>query len=344
MASCTPYTIPGTSRHLFEDKQRLFDDSQQVAFPIVAGVPVIFPTSQKPTFDAYSVSRSSEIDPNDEWQIESLAIDPPLKLRVKELLLHGRDCAIDPAINYLLLATNGLAYESSLGRLDQYPIPTLPLPPANGATFLDIGCSWGRWCASAALKGYRVQGIDPSLGAVLAARRMFSQLGLGGEFVCGDGRSLPFPDNSFDVVYSYSVLQHFSDEDVGATWAEIGRVLKPGGTALVQMANGLGVRSIYHLTRRRFRRPRVFEVRYRRPAQLRRLGEKYVGATTLEVDCYFGLGLQESDVHLYRTPARMALQASQYLKRLSSIIAPMTFFADSIFVRSKKVVKQNGSE
>ena len=37
---------------------------------------------------------------------------------------------------------------------------------------LDIGCSWGRWSLAAARKGYSVVGIDPSLGAVMAARRI----------------------------------------------------------------------------------------------------------------------------------------------------------------------------
>lgn len=330
------YTVPGTSQFLEATGAQLRSPDGRQEFPVVAGVPVIFPTHLKPTFDAYSSSRST-LDPQDEWQIETLAIDPPQKQRVRELVESRNPSAVDPAVSYLVMATNGIAYEASLGQLDHYPIPQIPLPPANGAKLLDIGCSWGRWCASATRLGYHTHGIDPSLGAVLAARRMFRQLGLDGEFVCGDGRSLPFPDSAFDVVYSYSVLQHFSDADADAAWAEIGRVLKPNGVALVQMANGLGARSLFHLLRRRFRRPQVFEVRYRLPGQLRRFGTRHVGPAELSVDCFLGLGLQSSDQHLYRGPARAAVRVSESLKRIARFVSPLKLVADSVFVRSHKV-------
>ena len=45
---------------------------------------------------------------------------------------------------------------------------------------------------------------------------------------------------SFDVVFSYSVLQHLSKEDVRRVVAEIGRVLRPGGTAWIEMPNAHG--------------------------------------------------------------------------------------------------------
>jgi SAM-dependent methyltransferase/uncharacterized protein YbaR (Trm112 family) len=331
------YTVPGTSERLCPSADELRSPDGQRSYPLVAGVPVIFPTELHPTFDAYSASRGA-IDTADEWQIETLAIDPPDKERVRKLIEGGCPGGVDPAVSYLVMATNGIAYEAMMGQLDHYPIPKIPLPPANGAKLLDIGCSWGRWCASAARLGYRTHGIDPSLAAVLAARRMFRQLDLEGEFVCGDGRSLPFPDASFDVVYSYSVLQHFSDENADAAWSEIGRVLKPNGVALVQMANALGIRSMSHQVRRGFRRPQVFEVRYRRPRQLIEFGRRHVGPTDLMVDCFLGLGLQESDKHLFRGSARAAVGISESLKRLARFFSPLIWVADSVFVRSHRTV------
>ena len=40
----------------------------------------------------------------------------------------------------------------------------------GGTRLLDIGCSWGRWSLAAAARGYDAVGIDPSLGAIMAAR------------------------------------------------------------------------------------------------------------------------------------------------------------------------------
>jgi SAM-dependent methyltransferase len=296
-------------------------------------VPILFPKHGTPTFDAYLRSQSIS-NVSDEWQIDTLAISASLRNRVRQLVRPRTDLngTVDPAINFLIMATNGIAYESKRGHLTEYPIPKIPLPPNIGQRLLDLGCSWGRWSASAARLGYEVYGIDPSLGAVLAATRLFRELDLRGRFACGDGRNLPFPDRSFDVVYSYSVLQHLSDEDADAAWSEIGRVLKPSGLALVQMANRFGVRSLYHLARRGFRKARAFEVRYRSPTELKKLGMRHVGPSRLFVDCFGGLGLQMSDRHLYCWPARYAVTISELLKKLARVAPPLTSFADSLFI------------
>src|SRR5262249_45598378 len=155
--------------------------------------------------------------------------------------------------------------------------PEIRLPPAAGETLLDVGCSWGRWTISAARKGYAAVGIDPSLSAILAARRVTRSLGLDAAYVVGDGRYLPFPPGVCSVVYSYSVLQHFSRPAALTALAQVARVLKPEGFSLVQMPNAYGVRSFYHQLRRGFREGQQFEVRYWTPSQLKRRFEQLIG-------------------------------------------------------------------
>jgi ubiquinone/menaquinone biosynthesis C-methylase UbiE len=54
------------------------------------------------------------------------------------------------------------------------------------------------------------------------------------EVMYADGRELPFPDEAFDVVFSLSSIEHFGGpHDVARAAREMGRVLKPGGHALV---------------------------------------------------------------------------------------------------------------
>ena len=54
------------------------------------------------------------------------------------------------------------------------------------------------------------------------------------EVLYADARSLPFGDDSFDVVFSLSSIEHFGGpRDVARAAAEMGRVLRPGGHALV---------------------------------------------------------------------------------------------------------------
>jgi ubiquinone/menaquinone biosynthesis C-methylase UbiE len=108
------------------------------------------------------------------------------------------------------------------------------------------GCNWGRWSIAAARKGYRVVGIDPSLGGVLAARRAAKSLSIEADFIVADARHLPFKDVSLDNVFSYSVIQHLSKPDALKSFAEIARILKPSGKSLIQMPNAFGIRNLYH--------------------------------------------------------------------------------------------------
>lgn len=45
----------------------------------------------------------------------------------------------------------------------------------------------------------------------------------------GDARATPFPDASFDLVYSSHVIEHVEQYEVEPTIAEWARILKPGG-------------------------------------------------------------------------------------------------------------------
>ena len=48
-----------------------------------------------------------------------------------------------------------------------------------------------------------------------------------------DGRKFPFPDRTFDFVFSWSAMEHI--HDVPAVLAEMARVLEPGGTGFIQV-------------------------------------------------------------------------------------------------------------
>jgi SAM-dependent methyltransferase len=255
-------------------------------------------------------------------------------------LLH--DNGITPASNVLhpivrgiLGATSGNLYYPIRNQINHYPIPDIRLPSANhGETLLDIGCNWGRWCVAAARRGYKVVGIDPSFGALVVARHVLRQLGITDvTFVCADGRYLPFLPDSFDAIFSYSVIQHFSKTDANIALTEIGRVLKSGGKSLIQMPNSLGIRSLYHQARRGFREPQAFEVRYWLPRELLRAFDETIGSSHLSVDGFFGLGIQASDLPYFLPHHRLVVRASEFLRHRVRFMLP---FADSLYVESTK--------
>jgi 2-polyprenyl-3-methyl-5-hydroxy-6-metoxy-1,4-benzoquinol methylase len=244
---------------------------------------------------------------------------------------------VDPFVQQEIVKTNGILYRGTEGGLTRYPIPKFPLADGGGRKLLDIGCNWGRWCVAASQAGFETVGIDPSLAAVQAAYRVSRQLGVAPEFVTADGRALPFPDASFDVVYSYSVLQHFSKEDARATIAEAARVVKPQGRVLIQMANLLGVRQLYNQLRDIIRgEDNVFRVRRWLPGELVSTFTELVGPASLTADGYFSLNAQPSDVDLLAPLPKAVVRTSEALKAVSRRVKSLALVADSVFIEARR--------
>jgi len=241
---------------------------------------------------------------------------------------------IDPFVRNVIGATNGSLYGHLVGKLTEYPIPVLRLPPGNGKLFLEVGCNWGRWCIAAARQGFLPIGIDPSLKSIRAANRVARQLGIEATFLVADGRFLPFREGSFDQVFSYSVLQHLSRENVAIALAEIHRVLRPSARALVQMPNVFGIRCLYHQARRGFREGQDFDVRYWRPSELLSIFKKKIGPSALSVDGYFSLNIQPSDVRLLPARYRAIVRSSEALRKVSRVVPLLTRVADSLYVEA----------
>lgn len=214
----------------------------------------------------------------------------------------------------------GNLYKHLVGNLHEYPIPDIPME--GSGTLLDVGCNWGRWTISAAQKGFKAVGIDPNIDALLAARRICKEVGVEAEFICADARYLPFPDNSFDHAFSFSVLQHFSKPDALMAVNEMKRVAL---NSKVEIPGKYGIRAFQNQFRRGFKEPTGFEVRYWTPKELRKLGEIWV-------HCYFGTGVLSCDAHVMPWRFRMVVHASDLLTRLSKGFPPLRSVADSYYV------------
>jgi arsenite methyltransferase len=104
-------------------------------------------------------------------------------------------------------------------------------PLAPGERVLDVGSGAGTDSLVAAqmvAPGGRVTGIDMTPEMLAKARASAAEMGVANvEFLEGEAEHLPFPDERFDVVISNGVIDLIPDKD--AVFAEIFRVLKPGG-------------------------------------------------------------------------------------------------------------------
>jgi len=242
--------------------------------------------------------------------------------------------AVDPFVQAEVPYTSGNLYFAVQHMLTRYPIPETRLWQGAGERLLDIGCNWGRWTIAASLKNFKPVGMDPSLKAVMAARRVSKQLNAEAIFIVGDARFLPFADDSFDVVFSYGVYQHLSKDNVRVSLDEVRRVLKTSGLTLFQMPNKYGIRQYQQHRRRGFTEGKDFEVRYWTPAELMGTFTEKLGPTEMFTDCYFGLGIQASDIDLLPLKFKIVVTASEALRKLSSVLPPLMKVADSVYLRS----------
>jgi SAM-dependent methyltransferase len=94
-----------------------------------------------------------------------------------------------------------------------------------GQRVLEVGCGTGCDLLQFAKHGAEAIGVDITPEHLRLAKERVAQLA---EVREGDATELPFPDESFDYVYSHGVLHHI--ETPRLVVEEIFRVLKPRGT------------------------------------------------------------------------------------------------------------------
>jgi SAM-dependent methyltransferase len=117
--------------------------------------------------------------------------------------------------------------------LEPYIIPFADFAGTRGKRVLEIGVGLGADHQRFAESGADLYGIDLTERAVDHTRRRLADFQLVSKLGVGDAERLGFPDNFFDVVFSWGVLHHTPDTQRAV--AEVHRVLKPGGTAKVMI-------------------------------------------------------------------------------------------------------------
>jgi SAM-dependent methyltransferase len=118
------------------------------------------------------------------------------------------------------------------------------LPPADGLAVLDIGCGTANYThllqRVTQPHAYRVYGLEPSEGMLAKARQKNHEI----TFWQSSADSIPAEDAFFDFIYMTDVIHHVPD--IRRMFAEIRRVLKPGGKVciLTQSHQQIGLRPI----------------------------------------------------------------------------------------------------
>jgi SAM-dependent methyltransferase len=130
--------------------------------------------------------------------------------------------------------------EAFFHRLDALPVD---------ADALDYGCGATAHAAiRLAQRGRRVTAVDLSPVAIEHARARAKSFGVANRitFQVGNAEALDYPAETFDVVAGTGILHHL---DLEAAYAEIARVMRPGGTAV--FVEPLGHNPVINLYRKR---------------------------------------------------------------------------------------------
>lgn len=98
----------------------------------------------------------------------------------------------------------------------------------EGKEILDIGCGYG-WCELNFLKrgAKHIIGAEVSEGDLLTIKKNITDERL--SVAVASAIALPFPDESFDTVVSWEVIEHLPKGTEEKMFAEVHRVLKKGG-------------------------------------------------------------------------------------------------------------------
>ncbi len=107
--------------------------------------------------------------------------------------------------------------------------------PEPGYLILDAGCGTGNFSIKLSKMGCHVTGIDISPDMLAIARLKANCLFLPIDFIAMDMDRLNLPDNCFDGVFSMAAWEFICEPD--KAFAELYRVLKPGGKLLIGTIN-----------------------------------------------------------------------------------------------------------
>lgn len=103
-----------------------------------------------------------------------------------------------------------------------------------GKLVLDAGCGMGRYAEVASRYGARVIGIDLSRAVESARQNLADRENV--QILQANLLKLPFPDESFDFIYSIGVLHHTPNCETA--FRGLVRLLRPGGRIVIWLYNG----------------------------------------------------------------------------------------------------------
>ena len=147
--------------------------------------------------------------------------------RIKEVNEHYHDGAAASYDAKWGIDFGQIGQDQVTGKLRK-ALGSLPAEPFGDA--LEIGAGTGYFSLNLLQAGLieRATATDISPGMLATLEENASRLGVEARTAAAEAETLPFPDESFDLVFGHAVLHHLPDLE--GAFSEFARVLRPGGT------------------------------------------------------------------------------------------------------------------
>jgi len=154
--------------------------------------------------------------------------DPGLKEEVREFW-NSDPCGS----RYLGDRADFEAHARARYQLEPYIHEFAGFAQSSGQRVLEVGVGTGADYLEWLKAGAQATGVDLSSASLEWAKRRCEMAGYRPDLRVSDAEHLPFPDNTFDIVYSYGVMHH--SPDTSQCIGEARRVLKPGGALRIMI-------------------------------------------------------------------------------------------------------------
>jgi len=106
----------------------------------------------------------------------------------------------------------------------------------DSITVLDLCCGWGEFVANCLINGFNCYGLDKDRTIGIGSK-LLEENGLPNQLICVDAFSLPFKKETFDIVFSFSSLEHI--QNPRGMFQSTYFVLKENGTLFFTFPNAI---------------------------------------------------------------------------------------------------------
>ena len=273
--------------------------------------------------------------------IDNIAFD---RSKIYEKMLYkpqpeGYSMPLSWMVQQHVAATNGVHYIDRIGKLKEYPVFELPLNKVEKGIMLDIGNGWGRWLVAGASKGYIPIGIDIRLEFCQTARQTLKNLNKKGYSLVADLNNLPFHSNVFDLVWSYSVIQHTHKQRLEKCLGHINRILKKDGYSCLEFPNKLGIRNRFGPVKEAQKTAddiNSWDVRYYTIGEYKEIFKKHFSDFKFRNHSFLGIGVLKEDLKYVSFKNKILCSISLFGSFLTKIIPGLKYLSDSIYISVDK--------